>query len=169
MFSFWTGRKYSNRVAEYLGVNAALFSSALLEAGVTWYHLKVMKKCGVTVHQAAEKLLPAFKDGLAIVENRFGQQSLIKDAQEKIAEFEKMLVGQTSSHQVHDSYSLRVFVEDQHQMIRGKPLVRQVGDTIVDTNLEALKLLATPPAEMKDQFFCEITNDQTNEVVFRSR
>tara|TARA_E500000318_G_scaffold99852_2_gene102159 strand:- start:1186 stop:1695 length:510 start_codon:yes stop_codon:yes gene_type:complete len=168
MFSFWTGRRYSNKIADYLGVNKALFNSALLEAGVTWYTLKVMKRDGVTVHAAAEVLLPALKSGLAQVDLRFGPQVMIDEAKVKISEFEALLVAPTTVSQSGLSYSLKFFVEDDFQTVRGKPLLRQVGETIVDENLDALTLLATPPHHMKNVFICQITNNKTNEVVFSS-
>lgn len=85
MFSFFTGRKFCNKIASHLGINSALYSSALLESGVTWFHIKTLKKTGCTIPEAAETLMPNFVQGLNIVRGKFGPQQEILDAEEMVS------------------------------------------------------------------------------------
>lgn len=83
MFSFWTGRKFSNAVADHLGIKRSLYSSALLESGITWYHMKLLKQRGATLGEASEELMPACLRGLEIIDHKFGPQPEIDDALRK--------------------------------------------------------------------------------------
>ena len=87
MFSFWTGRRFCNKIANHLGVRPALYSSALLECGTTWYHLKVLKQSGMSPEEAASKLMPTFVRGLAALHQKFGDQPEILAAHRKIEEW----------------------------------------------------------------------------------
>lgn len=87
MFNFISivpGERFSRAVAHCIGVDAALYSSALLEVGISGAHLKQMKNSGYSEQEAASELMPLFKDGLAIVRSRFGEQPLIIEAEEAI-------------------------------------------------------------------------------------
>ena len=75
--SLFTGPKFAKAIADYLGVDRRLFSSALLEAGTTEFHLKVLKQAGYSVEEAANDLMPTFERGLTIIKERYGEQPKI--------------------------------------------------------------------------------------------
>ena len=85
MFSFFTGRKFCNEIAVHLGIPKSVYSSALLESGVTWFHLKVIKKSGASVQEASDELMPAFSNGLLKMTEKFGMQPEITQASEVVA------------------------------------------------------------------------------------
>ncbi|AJD51513.1 MULTISPECIES: hypothetical protein [Thalassospira] len=166
MFSFWMGRKFANSIASYLDINASLLSSALLEVGITWYQLKLMKKSGMTIREAAEKLLPAITSGIDVIERKFGQQGLIVDARKKLNDFEVLISKGEMRENTQNRYVLRFYVEDDFQRIRGKPVLTQLGDDIFGDDLQALTLFATPPFDFKGKRICQIREIESNQIVF---
>ena len=80
IFEFSKGRRYCNKVADRLGVNRALYASALLERGVTWKHLEVYEISGVPVEQTIDLMIDVFEDGLSDILRRFGTQTEILQA-----------------------------------------------------------------------------------------
>lgn len=78
MFSMIVGRKAANEIADHIGVDRALFSSALLESGTTWAHLKTLKQLEYSIDEAAKAVLPSFEKGLIIIRDRFGEQTQIR-------------------------------------------------------------------------------------------
>ncbi len=87
MFSFNKGRKFSNQIADHLGIHRGLYSSSLLETGVTWAHLKLLMKTGCSAREAADELMPAFIQGLTIIESRFGPQPTIQQAESVVMDW----------------------------------------------------------------------------------
>lgn len=87
-FSFNAGRKFGYQIADLIGIERRLFSSALLEVGITWNHLKVMKNSGTSVVEAANLLIPDLVQGLAIVRQKFGEQPLISAAERAVESFQ---------------------------------------------------------------------------------
>lgn len=80
MFSLFAGPKYAKEISRELGVREALFSSALLEVGMTWAAAKWLRESGMSNREAIEVLLPKFEDGLEILTRKFGPQEEILNA-----------------------------------------------------------------------------------------
>lgn len=85
LFGKNSGKQFSNEIADHLGVDQSLYSTALLELGVSWGTLKALRKQGMTVEEAANGMLGTFLQGLDILENKFGQQLMIDEARERVA------------------------------------------------------------------------------------
>ncbi len=58
--------------------------TVLLEVGVTWAHLKAMKKAGHSVEETAIALIPAMYEGIQSLRNKFGDQREAMEALESV-------------------------------------------------------------------------------------
>lgn len=74
MFGFGDGKKFQNELARVLGVEGNLVGTCLLEVGISWSHLKHLKRAGVTPEAVLHTLAPSMLQGVHLLEQRFGQQ-----------------------------------------------------------------------------------------------
>ena len=80
LFSFGSGRRYANSVADHLGIERNIFGTGLLEEGITWAHFKQMEKANVTIDAAAWSCTLPLLSGLYVLEKKFGKQDEISNA-----------------------------------------------------------------------------------------
>ncbi|MEW5993449.1 MAG: hypothetical protein AB1744_03540 [Candidatus Zixiibacteriota bacterium] len=149
MFGLFSGKRFCEDVAAQLGVNAALFSSALMEVGITWAHFKQLKKTGTSATDALNVLAPPFEEGLAIVRARFGAQREIVEAEEAVAKWRQSHVAADKNADEPDFILSSEFPRGRFQLsypvetgerIRGTP--RTAHYVLRSDDLEALKRIA---------------------------
>ncbi len=149
-FSLFTGRKYSNEIADYLKIDRRLYSSALLEAGVSWGTLKPYQKNGTPIEKMAFLLMPSFIQGLAIIKQRFGEQPTIISAEyivrDWISEHEQELRDAATEEIVSSEYpngrfklTYPIYREEQ---LRGEVITHESTYALYSDDLEELKSLA---------------------------
>lgn len=74
MFGFGDGRQFQNEIARTLGVEGNLVGTCLLEVGISWSHLKQMKRSGMSPEAALHVLAPSMMQAVLLLQNRFGPQ-----------------------------------------------------------------------------------------------
>ena len=78
--SFGSGASFSNEVADELGVNRRLYMTAMFEAGVSTRMLDELRKAGMSSREVGTQFVPVLMEGLDLLEEKFGEQELIKEA-----------------------------------------------------------------------------------------
>lgn len=89
LFKAYSGKKYGNCVADFLGIHRGLYHNAMEEGGCEMHLLKLhfLKKENLDISEVAYNSSEYILPGLLSIEARFGKQDLISDAVAKVKKF----------------------------------------------------------------------------------
>lgn len=155
MIKAYKGKKYGNRIADWLGIHRGLFHSAMEEGGLPMHMiwLYFLEKENLKLEDAAELTTETLTRGLLQIETRFGRQTLIDDALLRIKELEKgahegpVEQSQSDEERVASSvfsegrYELSYYVEIA-QKLRGKEYIIKEPYVSRSNDLDSLKSMA---------------------------
>ncbi len=88
-FKVSSGKKYGNKIADYLGVDQRLFHSAMEEGGCEMHLLKLhdLKQENIELSEISYHSTKYLLPGFLSIEKRFGKQRLITYAVQNVGEF----------------------------------------------------------------------------------
>gem|GEM_PF-2309559 len=160
LMKVYSGKKYGNKIADFLKINRGLFHTAMEEGGCEMHLLKLyfLKQEGLGMAEVAYDSCEYLLRGLLVLETRFGKQPLSEDAFEKIKAFRLAHEKSTSSSDAsmseayqkdgdHDlirgsgRYQLKYKVE-LVQKLRGKEFISEEVSGLRSDDLEGLKSMA---------------------------
>lgn len=122
LIKVYSGKKYGNKIADFLKIHRGLFHSAMEEGGCEMHLLKLhfLKQESLDMAEVAYDSCEYLLRGLLVLETRFGKQPLSEDALEKIKAFRLAHERSTSSSHTSDASMREASQKDgDHDFIRG--------------------------------------------------
>lgn len=155
MIKAYKGKRYGNRIADWLGVHRGLFHSAMEEGGLPMHMiwLYFLEKENLRIEVAAGSTTEFLKRGLLNIETRFGRQELIDSALDRVKEFEGESIQESEdqSQSNDDPVVSSVFSEGRYELlyhveltqrIRGKEYITKEPYVSRSNDLDSLKSMA---------------------------